>query len=517
MGPKAPRFYLFIDQHQHVAVSFHRADQDPFCRGFPFVYMCNIIRHLPPNDRFNMARALISLLCLAATWCVPALARDGVPDPDFGIAGIAELSIPGDQASVIVRAMAIDDQGRILVVGKHAGIQIGISGFVLRLLPSGQVDSSFANGGWFIMPVVPELDLGAGALTIFDAVVRDQGTIYLAGYPKDGSRKTCALVVALTDTGALKPGFGTSGSGAFCGPEGLPLGDQFLINAFNPRIGLAVTETQLLVTVVRLSGEIYFYPKAEWILGLTHGGAIDTNFANQGLMTLDQGFRTGALALDSQDRLILAGMNNVGAEFRRLLLPTGVADNSFGSGGRSVVDFPGFGFYPEIQDTWIMSGDRPTARFKVYMDSFGNLGSWEYGFLRVTENGLPDASVAAQPIDTSEGFVAHPTLVPGEQTGFLTTAGTSDHLGRVLIAGPELVRLHLDGQLDLDFADAGYFDLPQPYQPVLSNGGYAQAIAVDADGNAYVATSEYTNASPGQLAFRVIKFVGDTLLDSGFE
>lgn len=455
----------------------------------------------------------VQLLC-----CVPVLARDGYPDRAFGTAGIAEPAIPGNEPFIVVRAMTIDQQNRILVVGKYSDwLLSGSRGFVLRLLPSGQVDTSFASQGWFVMPELAELGLGQGANSLFDAVIAQPDAIFLAGYPKDGVDKTCALVVALTDAGALKPGFGTGATGAFCGPDGLPSGQPGLVGANNPRIGLAVTEQQILVSIVRLSDEAFFYPRAEWILGLTHGGAIDTNFANQGLMTLDQGFRTGALALDSQDRLILAGMNNVGAEFRRLLLPTGVADNSFGSGGRSVVGFPGFGFYPEIRHTWMMPGDRPTASFKVFMDSFGNLGSWEYGFLRVTESGLPDASVAAQPINTSEGFVAHPTLVTGEQTGFLTTAGTSDHLGRVLIAGPELVRLRSDGQLDLDFADAGYFDLPQPYQPVLSNGGYSQAIAVDADDNAYVATSEYTNASPAQLAFRVIKFVGDTLLESGFE
>jgi len=443
-----------------------------------------------------------------------ALTRDGAFDRSFGAGGIAELLPPN--TGVRPLAMTIDGQGRALVAGAYSDTD-GIHGFVLRLLPNGQPDPTFAGDGWFVMPHIPQLGFAAGIRTVFRAIEVKPGGIYVAGYPKVSQNGTCGLVVALTDSGTLRTDFGTAGTGAVCGPAGLPQGEAGTTDRHLPRVGLIVTDEQILISIVRIHGFAYPFPTAQWLYALTLTGTADTRFGNQGLITFDGGFLASGLALDNQGRLVVGGGNNGGFAFQRRSLPTGTLDNGFGVLGTATIAIPNYGFYPEIGETWVMAGDRPTFSFRNYRDLQGEQGSWNYGFLRTTADGSPDGSVANHPQGSSPGYVAHATLLANEPTGFFDTAATPDPFGRVLVAGPELVRLQPDGNLDAGFGTAGYVDLPQP--PTESGPTtiqfVQQSMAADRAGNAFVATAEFGGSS--QTAFRVVKIVGDTLGASGFE
>lgn len=460
--------------------------------------------------------ALRILLCtLALSVSSALLGRDGQPDPHFGSGGIADLL----RANSVVRpkAMTVDDQNRILVAGSVQ--EGGLRGFVLRLLPTGQLDPGFADDGWFIMPQVSALGLEPGTGTVFAAVASTPQGIYVAGYPKNDPNTTCALVVGLSEAGQLRADFGADGSGALCGPAGLPSGEASLPTRNQPRVGLIVTQDQVVVSVVRL-GNFYAYPSAEWLYAMTLAGAPDTRFGNQGLVTLMGGFRAGGLALDGQGRLLVNGTDNVGFAFQRRLLPSGNFDHTFGLLGSATVAVPDVGYYPETGELWAMRDDRPTVGFRKYRDLAGEQGAWNYGFLRVTADGSADPEVAPIPAGGNTGYVCHPTLDLAEPTGWFDTAAARDPYQRVVIAGPELVRLGQDGSLDMDFATGGYVDLPQPRTQVgvVAPIRYVQqSITSDSAGNIYVATAEFADTAPIQPAFRVIKFVGDTLLASGFE
>lgn len=457
------------------------------------------------------------LMCAVALSCsAVALGRDGQPDPHFGSGGLADL-LRAD-ANVYPKSMTVDAQNRIVVVGSIAGA--GLRGFVLRLLPGGQPDPGFADDGWFVMPEIPALGLAPGTGTVFAAVATAPSGIYVAGYPKNSPNTTCALVVGLNDAGELRADFGTGSSGAVCGPAGLPDGESSLPIRNQPRIGLVLTQDQLLVSVVRIHGYGYAYPTAEWLHAFTLTGASDARFGNQGLLTLTGGFRAGGLALDEQGRLLVNGSDNFGFAFQRRLLPSGNLDNTFGLLGNATIAVPDFGHYAETGELWAMHGDRPTVGFRKYRDLAGVQGAWNYGFLRLTGNGSADPEVAPIPANTNTGYVSHPTLDLFEPTGWFDTAAARDRYQRVVIAGPELVRLRHDGELDLNFAAGGYVDLPQPRTQVGLAGAtrfVQQSITTDAAGNIFVATAEFSSVPPLQPAFRVMKFIGDTLLTSGFE
>lgn len=459
-------------------------------------------------------RSMVSALALL--FSVAAFGRDGQPDPHFGHQGIADLLRAN--STVRPKSMIVDEQNRIVVVGSIS--DGGLHGLVLRLLPTGLLDPEFADNGWFIMPEIPALGFAPGSSTVFAAVAATPQGIYVAGYPKDSLSTTCALVVGLDDAGELRADFGSAGSGAVCGPAGLPGGAMNLPNVHQPRIGLIVTQDQILVSVVRLGVHGYAYPSAEWLYAMTTTGAPDTRFGNQGLVTLANGFRASGLALDAQGRLLVNGSNNLGFEFQRRTLPSGTLDNTFGLLGTSTIAVPDVGHYAETGESWVMLGDRPTVGFRKYRDLGGEQGAWNYGFLRLTAGGSADPEVAPIPANTNTGYVSHPTLDLFEPTVWFDTAAARDPFQRVVIAGPELVRLRPNGELDSGFATGGYVDLPQPRTQtnvVTATRHVQQSITTDSAGNIYVATAEFSDTAPFQPAFRVMKFIGDTLLATGFE
>ncbi len=438
--------------------------------------------------------------------CVSAQARDGLPAYDYGVGGRTEIPLPTG-VSVAVHAAAVDPQGRMLVVGRR-----GVRGFALRVNSDGVLDSSFGTDGWFVMPDLALLGFPAGTVTQFIAVSDSALGVYMAGYPV-GADRTCALVVALNESGELRAGFGTSGSGALCGPSGLPPSISQPLSRF-ARLGLTVNPNRIAVLVVRTEHTTP-NPAAEWVYGLTLTGAPLTSFGEQGLLTLPGDFRATGLTEDTQGRLLISGYSGSGFAFMRLL-PTNLVDPAFGTGGIATIPYPTFGVSPESMRAWVMLDDRPTVGFRNYTDFTYTLPN-NYGFMRATASGIADASVAAIPAAANAGYVAHQTLGP-EVVGRGDTDQASDRFDRVVVAGPELVRMLSDGQLDLAFGSNGYVDLPQP--PSSETGPrFSQAVAVDDAGNIHVVTSEQdaSSGTPVQGSLHVLKYGGDTLFDDGLE
>jgi len=452
--------------------------------------------------------SLIAMFILASTFASSViLARDGQYDRNFGVGGVVPISTMASNPRVIVASAAMDTQGRIVVAGRFDGIPDG--GFALRLLRNGTLDTNFASNGVFILTAPAFLGLGASGRTYFSSVKLAPQGIYLGGYiASSNNPKTCGLVVALNDSGQLRSDFGMNGSGVQCGPTGLPTGAN---NNFNTRArtGLVVTDDQVIASIVRIQP---LFAERRWIYALDHQGNVDLQFGVNGLLTLPNDETVETLSLDVQQRLIINGQKTFGFMFQRRILPSAAFDSSFGVGGISRIAFPLFGYYPEMSDAWAM-GD---GRLSVGVRAFGGISeawAWNYGFLRVLPWGGVDPSVAPIPTFTSTGYVMHETLVRESVGRVHDNPSTPDGFGRTLSAGPELVRMLQDGSLDENFGSQGYLDLPQASIPL--SGFVTQALAVDPAGNIFVITSEWSNS--GQVGLRVVKVVGDTLLDGGFE
>lgn len=96
-------------------------------------------------------------------------------------------------------SFAVQGDGKIVVVGQCATYP-----FMMRLLPDGKIDSSFAAFGLWI-------DTGHPNSIFHDVVVAPNGYIYAAGQAYVNANTTEAMVAAVDLTGVMKPGFGNFG------------------------------------------------------------------------------------------------------------------------------------------------------------------------------------------------------------------------------------------------------------------------------------------------------------------
>ena len=123
---------------------------------------------------------------------------DGTLDAGFGSGGIVRTDVAG--GFDMIRALVVQDDGRILAGGYSTQAGSGIDFTLLRYLASGSVDTGFSGDG--------RVTTDLGGADIVQAMVRDaSGRIVLAGY--DGSGRI-ALVRHLAD-GSLDTGFGQGG------------------------------------------------------------------------------------------------------------------------------------------------------------------------------------------------------------------------------------------------------------------------------------------------------------------
>lgn len=128
-------------------------------------------------------------------FAVVRLLADGSLDTSFGVLGMATAGFHDDDSFDYGNDMAVDDEGRIVVVGianGHAGIA--------RFLPDGQLDTSFDGDGLS--------DFGSSAATFVlptCVVLQGNGQIVFAG--SDGH----VALVRLDESGSPDAGFGEQG------------------------------------------------------------------------------------------------------------------------------------------------------------------------------------------------------------------------------------------------------------------------------------------------------------------
>ena len=107
---------------------------------------------------------------------------DGTLDTSFDANGIVQLdNLGGSGGSDRAFSLAIDGEGRILVVGRTFVSGHGDDLVVLRLRPDGSLDPSFGDGGVFLW------DGGHGDDGAFEVALDGQGRIVVTGFSDNGS------------------------------------------------------------------------------------------------------------------------------------------------------------------------------------------------------------------------------------------------------------------------------------------------------------------------------------------
>jgi len=229
------------------------------------------------------------------------IAADGSSESEF--AGAGQFSISG--RNNLATSVVLDPDGRIVVAGTADGHVV-----VLRLLPGGEPDDSFAQAGQYSNPAP------GGAVKIVRT--SDGGYRVLAQPTGDGS---LCHVLALDSHGAVDPSFGSLG----CSDLGLPPPATVAGHA------MAVLPDDGLLVGGRADG-------AAFAVRLTTRGAVDPNFDGTAIRAALSD--VAALAIDPAGRTVLAGRgypDTVGIPVMRTL-SNGMPDVRFGQLGTSWAD-----------------------------------------------------------------------------------------------------------------------------------------------------------------------------------
>ncbi len=379
---------------------------------------------------------------------------DGTPDTSFGTGGVVLTDVSGAGSADLGRRLAIQTDGKIVVVGESNAGTGGLNFALARYMPDGTLDSGFGTGGLVVLDGGGGMDDGLNAVTL-----QPDGKIVAAGYSWSsfsGGTRT-AVVLRFLATGALDPSFGTGGS------WGLNFGgSQYSAG------GVAVDGSGRIV----VAG---FGPQPNWngfVARLTAAGSTDTSFnggvqqANFGAFT-ESGFN--AVRLQSDGRIVVAGNRSNGSygpttDFAlSRYLENGTLDTSFGTAGMTTTDRAGrldniISITLDVHDRIIAAGIQQDAA-----------GVEVFGINRYTRNGI---------LDTTFGTGGRVLTTFGAVTGNRAAWTALDADARIVAAG-------FAGN---DIALARYEGGPAAPEMVVT--GNSTLIA---DGDATPATTDHTD------------------------
>jgi uncharacterized delta-60 repeat protein len=251
------------------------------------------------------------------------LMTDGTLDGGFGLNGRVSFDFPSSFNDVL-NDLVIQDDGRIVAVGTADQTDDNVA--VLRLMPDGSLDHTFADQGWLTM----DIDFNDFA---HDVEVQPDGKILVSG----GSTGIEGVVlIRLLPDGALDPGFGgdgivTAGDGEEDSPGALGMelqGDGKIVVA-----GTAFS--------VAHGGENFlimrYTPEGRPDRSFGRGGRTWTNFGpNHGAGSSD---RANDLAIQTDGRIVVVGSAEAWFALARYE-SDGTLDRAFSGDGKVVTRFP---------------------------------------------------------------------------------------------------------------------------------------------------------------------------------
>jgi uncharacterized delta-60 repeat protein len=357
--------------------------------------------------------------------------RPGALDETFGAAasGLARVKFGSDDGGGFFDIDVIGD--KIIPVGQGQGGLGGVVSVITRLTSDGSVDSTFAGG--------------TPLRTSFGDSSRSSANTYAIGHQLDGR-----LIVmgwheesAASDIALARYGVNGSTSDSLFGNNGESLVD--LGGVEEVWDGLVLANNKILVAGQR-DGQLMVARTAS-------DGYLDKSFAApDGYLTwsLDEPSSARAIAVDSRDRIVVAGESGPAGERDVVVaryLPDGQPDAEFGAGGRVIIESPG------ADERAVAVAVLPDDRIVVAGDSNEN-DNVDFQVRRLLADGSLDASfgaggAATLPVtggnDAARDMVVLPDgriLVVGNTSGGATP-------------GPVLARYTRDGTLDPHFGAGG--------------------------------------------------------------
>lgn len=434
-------------------------------------------------------RAALVAMLFAVACAASAAAQDGLLDPTFGTAGARRIAFdrPSTDGHDVPAAVAVQPDGKIVIVGTAPETAAGRNAAIVRLQPDGAVDASFVGGPFTYGP--PSDDQG------LDVLVEPSGSILVASARPNSGPQYAYFVARWTASGfQLEYAMGFTSAQPAIRLAVDPLTGKTLV-AMNVWTG--ATD---VIRVIRLDANLNVDP------GYPTGGFYDIVAPGGGATYLAD------LEAMPDGRAVVGGYAYVPAGatdfFLARLTPTGTLDGSFGSGGRTVVPVDLVDFEPDVAvAVAVDSGGRPLVAGNAYDAAFDDQAAV---LIRLTVSGAVDST-----------FNGGGPLVVADTDGDDSMNGVvvqSD--GRIVVAGKVqgaaspmffAARYLEDGSADWSFGDFGVFTANFPSSP---DDDYAVALALQGGRAVLVGPAEW---SAPDYDFGVLRLQSTLIFADGFE
>ncbi len=375
-----------------------------------------------------------------------------------------------------LEAVAIQDDGKIIVAGTSLTQQFSGKLLVTRLNPDGTLDETFAEGGVLIVEAYNES-------YAYDIVVLEDNRILIAGASANDMFEFSGYMFILDETGYIDSTFGQEGEVLTSFLEG----DEFIYSA------KVDSEGKIVVAGKATNADFNTEP---FVARFNADGTVDTSFGSNGYATIPVEGQDNLfydLILDANDNIIATGhyglpITETGQTNLDVLLvkfnSDGILDSSFGTEGISIIP---------ISEEYVESGFAMTAdpSGNIYVSGYSTaidfafeavvLGFTATGTLRddFGTAGVYSFALNAQNVFNDIVYYDNTLLMCGTSGGFFFD--DRDFL---------LLRLNLDGTIDNTFGENGY-----TLTTILTAFDDANAMAIQSDGKIVLAGKGNSGAS----------------------
>ncbi|SVB02553.1 uncharacterized protein METZ01_LOCUS155407, partial [marine metagenome] len=269
---------------------------------------------------------------------------DGSLDTAFSSDGLVAVDLSSTHE--LAYGVAIQSDGKILIVGTtdYGGVNTDFG--VIRLTPTGALDTTFSSDG------IVAVGVGSGNDYATDVEIASDGDVVIVGYGHNGSNWDVAAI-RLDSSGNLDTGFSSDGKALYAVGSGHDYG-----------YGLDIASVgDLLVTGSSHNGS----DDDVLVLRLDGNGNLDTAFDADGIWTADIGSGTADVGwgiIEASDGDVLVGGSSDGGDDDVLavrLTASGVPDTAFSGDGKVTVAIGsandvGYGISEQVDGSVVVAG-----------------------------------------------------------------------------------------------------------------------------------------------------------------
>lgn len=338
------------------------------------------------NYALDMALQADGKIVVAATgFYVKRYNSDGLLDSTFGSGGTANISFTKNSDAAI-KALTIQSDGKIIVVGR-ATLKGSTTGFaVARLNSNGSLDTSFGNAGKIVFGFQNNVSAQANGITI-----QANGYIVVVG-----ESDVAFALARLSPSGAFDPGFNGTGKVTVSTPNSTGLAG----GAFDVTIQKIVVSGVIQEKVVAVGERPSFAGVSAdmAVLRFNPNGSLDPTFGSVGKVFTDfYGYTDSAhtVAIDANNNIVVAGQTLMGSTTDTIRIAlvryteNGQLDTSFGDSGRVTVGVPGYRSWTQGDALAIQPDGR--IAFSGYVDITTNTPV-DFAVGRLNPNGTLDTT-----------------------------------------------------------------------------------------------------------------------------